>query len=342
MARSIGYDAGMLQPDPHRIADLPPDRPPLLLVVVDTEAEFDWSQAYSREATSVGHMRQVVDAERVFAAHGIVPLYVVDYAIATQPDGYRPLQELADEGRCRIGAHLHPWINPPFTETVNVRNSYPGNLEPDLERAKLTELTQAIGAAFGNPPTVYKAGRYGVGAATPALLGDLGYRIDTSVVPGTDFSHDGGPDFRHCPTRPFWFGPGNALLEIPTTVGFAGPAAALHQPLHRDGQRQAVASILARLHLMERVRLTPEGMTADACIRLTRTLIRRGQRIFCYSFHSPSLEPGHTPYVTNPSERAWLLDRMDRFFGYFMGELGGQAATPEAIRQALEAQDHGR
>src|SRR3546814_6885075 len=96
---------------------------------------------------------------------------------------------------CRNGTHLHPWVNPPFQEVVNATNSYPGNLPPELEHAKLAALTEAIAGAFGARPVVYKAGRYGVGPATAGILEALGYRIDVSVVPFTDFSDDGGPDF---------------------------------------------------------------------------------------------------------------------------------------------------
>src|SRR3546814_2922527 len=73
---------------------------------------------------------------------------------------------------------------------VNATNSYPGNLPPELEHAKLAALTEAIAGAFGARPVVYKAGRYGVGPATAGILEALGYRIDVSVVPFTDFSED--------------------------------------------------------------------------------------------------------------------------------------------------------
>src|SRR3546814_10955242 len=68
-------------------------------------------------------------------------------------------------------------------------------LPPELEHAKLAALTEAIAGAFGARPVVYKAGRYGVGPATAGILEALGYRIDVRVVPFTDFSDDGGPDF---------------------------------------------------------------------------------------------------------------------------------------------------
>jgi hypothetical protein len=61
---------------------------------------------------------------------------------------------------------------------------------------------------------------------------------------------------------------------------------------------------------------------------LTRALLARGQRVFVMSFHSPSLEPGHTPYVVDAATRAAFLARIEAYLEFFMGELGGAPATP--------------
>ncbi|HEX9802908.1 MAG TPA: glycosyltransferase, partial [Gammaproteobacteria bacterium] len=162
-------------------ARLPPDQPPLLLVVIDTEEEFDWRLPHSRENTSVSAIAAQGRAQEIFARHGIVPTYVVDYPVATTPAAVGILKSFSSRGACRIGAHLHPWVNPPHLEIVNATNSYPGNLPPALERAKLTALTEAIVQSFGTAPVVYKAGRYGLGPATAGILEELGYRVDVSV-----------------------------------------------------------------------------------------------------------------------------------------------------------------
>jgi hypothetical protein len=61
---------------------------------------------------------------------------------------------------------------------------------------------------------------------------------------------------------------------------------------------------------------------------LTRALLARGERIFVLSFHSPSLEPGHTPYVVDERTRGAFLARIEAYLDFFLGELGGEAATP--------------
>jgi peptidoglycan/xylan/chitin deacetylase (PgdA/CDA1 family) len=313
-------------------ARLPDGMPPLIGIVVDTEEEFDWSRPVSRAEIGVTHVKHQRRAHGIFDRYGVKPTYVVDYAIASQELSYQPLRDLVAERRCEIGAHLHPWVNPPFVEEVSARNSYPGNLPKGVERDKLAALTELIERKFGDRPIIYRAGRYGVGPASADLLEELGYEIDTSVVPRSDFRRFEGPDFRHCAAAPYWFGRRRKLLEIPLTVSWIGLLRVLGSNLHgflqsELARRLHIGGILARLRLAERIALSPEGMTFDELRRLTSFLASHGHRLFIFSYHSPSLVPGHTPYVRDSSGLERFLDTIDRYLAYFVGELQGRPST---------------
>jgi hypothetical protein len=326
-----------LQPTP---ASLPSDHPPLLLVIVDTEEEFDWRQPHARENTRVTAIAAQRLGQEIFAKHGITPTYVVDYPVASNAAAVEALRVFADAGDCRIGAHLHPWVNPPYTEVVNAFTSYPGNLPAALERDKLAILTDAISSSFGARPIVYKAGRYGIGSATAQILEELGYLIDLSIVPFTSFAADGGPDFSAQGFHPSWFGSSERLLEIPLSCGFCGTLHPLGPTLFpklssASGMRLRLPGILARSGLLERIRLTPEGIDLSANIRLARSLYRQGCRIFSLTYHSPSLVPGMTPYVRSERDLTQFLRTMDRFFTFFREELGGRPSEPQAVYELL-------
>jgi hypothetical protein len=311
-----------------------------LLVVVDTEEEFNWSSERSRNNTSVQSLVKITRFQEIAEAYGIVPVYVVDYPVVSQRDACRPLQEIHANGRCVIGAHLHPWVNPPFEEPVNNRNSFPGNLSRSLEAEKLHLLGELIGEQFGIRPTIYKAGRYGIGPHTADILEEQGYDIDLSVCPHMDYSAEGGPDFHHMSAWPFWFGKRRRLLELPLTVGFTGVFRSWGSLLHRIGSHRALASfhtigVMARLRLVDRIWLSPEGYVSSEHIRLVRALYRDGLRIFSFAFHSPSVQPGNTPYVTSEADLQRFLSRCRRFFDFFMGDLGGIPSTPLELKAQL-------
>ena len=171
-------------------------------------------------------------------------------------------------------------------------------------------LTARIEDAFGQRPTIYKAGRYGLGPATFATLLELGYRVDASVVPHTDFSDAGGPDFTGFPAGPF--AQRDGLLELPLSVHFAGALAASGPSVYPQLTRGAAngmraAGIAARLGLIERLRLTPEGHSLADMKRQTRAALARGERYFMLTYHSSTLLPGATPYAPGAAERDAFL-----------------------------------
>ena len=95
--------------------------------------------------------------------------------------------------------------------------------------------------------------------------------------------------------------------------------------------------ILARSGLLDRLTLTPEGMDLADLKRLTNTLMRRGERLFTFVFHSPSLASGNTPYVRNEAELAAFLERIEGYLRYFTGELGGEGRSALEVRDLLLA-----
>ena len=310
------------------------------MVIVDTEEEFDWSAPLSRANRSVNSVAAQSAAHEIFAKYGVVPTYVVDYPVAVTESSIRVLTDLLKAGVCEIGAHLHPWVNPPDVEDVNAFNSYPGNLPADLEREKLEILSAAIENNIGFRPRVYKAGRYGLGINTAAILEETGYDVDLSVVPYTSFAADGGPDYRTFGASPYWFGAKRNLLEIPLTCGFAGVLATsgprAFPALSSDlGMKLRLPGIAARLRLLERIRLTPEGIDHAAHRRLINSMLADGHRVFSMTYHSPSLQPGNTPYVRDKADLKAFLGTLRRTLDYFLNEIGGKATTPGALFRLL-------
>lgn len=315
---------------PH-LVDLAVDRP-LLMVVVDTEEEFDWTRPFDRGSRSTRSITAQDRAHAVFERFGLKPTYVINHPVATNPAATRYLRGLVDSGLADVGTHCHPWVTPPHAEAVSNVNSFHGNLPPELEAAKIAATTDAVAQAFGTSPRIFKAGRYGVGAHTFDTLRSLGYTLDCSFVPHTSFAGEGGPDFVGVPHAPFFTDDTHQLLEVPMTVGHtgrlasAGPLwskvfdASWSRALHLPGA-------LNRAGLLQRVRLTPEGVSAANQIGLLERLVLQGQRLFTLTYHSPSLEPGHTPYVRTESDLLEFISRIESVLHHFRQRLGGGFTT---------------
>jgi hypothetical protein len=314
-----------------------PDATPRLLVMVDTEEEFDWSQPFDQRNIGVSHLAEVPKLQAVFAASGVTPTYLIDYPIAMSAPGADYFRGLLQAGQAQIGMQLHPWVTPPHEEAINARNSYCCNLPAALEVRKLQILFDAIVAHIGSAPIVFKSGRYGIAHDAIDHLRALGMRIDTSVIPGYNLSHDGGPDFSSAMSVPQWFDSSSGpILELPTTGGFVGALSSAGpqlMPLVHSAFGKAIKlePILSRLNLLSRIRLSPEGYTLDELKQLTRALRKRGDHVFSFSLHSPSAGIGFTPYVRSRADRDRMFKTIADYVAWFRSELGGVTTTPTTL-----------
>ncbi len=314
---------------------------PALCVIVDTEADFDWTGPFSREEHSLRSIAGIGRVQELFDRFGVRPTYLVDYPVATDPAAIRTLGALLDQGRCDIGVQLHAWTTPPFDELLCERNSYGCNLPRHLQEAKLATLMAAVARAFTIKPRVFKAGRYGFADVSAELLEEADFLVDTSVLPFTALTQQGGPTFHGVPDGPYWFGQRRPMLELPVTRHFAGllrrcaPGRVHRLVDNRLGRGIRLPGIFARLGLLDRLTLTPEGMTYENMRDLAAGLVADGRRVLTLSFHSPSLAPGNTPYVRSEAELQSFLERLGRFVTYFLEDLGGKPRTALQLHQEL-------
>lgn len=321
-------------PSPSAGVRFAPGFAPRFLVTVDTEEEFDWSAPLARGAHSLDSIPRLRKFQQFCEGFGIAPVYLIDYPVACDPRTVEVLGAAVRGGRAEVGMQLHPWVNPPHDEAINPRNSFAGNLPPALERAKFAALREAIVRGFGTAPLIYRAGRYGVGPATAPILREGGIAIDSSVRPLFDYASEGGPDFRRHPLRPWWVDSPGGLMELPLTTIFRGPLRRYGRAIHPALWRApSLRGVLARLGLLERVPLTPEGVAADEALGAIDVALAEGLPLLVFSFHSPSLRPGYTPYVRDEDD----LDRLYDWWRACFTHLASRGVRPAAVREIMAA-----
>jgi hypothetical protein len=305
-----------------------------VLLTVDTEEEFDWRAPFQREGYGTSHVAAIPRFQAFCERIGAHPVYLVDWPIVHDPFAVEVIGDAVRRGAADVGVQLHPWVNPPFEEEVSVRNSFAGNLPQALEAAKLTLLRDVIEAAFGAAPQIYRAGRYGLGPNTATLLKQAGILVDTSVRSLFDYSHQGGPDYSNHPLAPYWVDAGHTLLELPVTSTYWGPLRALGPLIHRV-QRHVPTffSGFSRLRLLERIALTPEGVSADEALRGVDLSVDAGLPLLVLSFHSPTLAPGHTPYAATEAQ----VEALYHWFEAVYARLAARGVTSCTVAEIIAA-----
>ena len=328
---------------PHPVAAVSRDDSPICTIVVDAEEDFDWlNPVYGTEYTTA-NMRNIGPLQGIAAAYGIAPTYLLTYPVLESAEIVQVLRRRIDRGECEVGVQLHPWVTPPFDgDAAAGRTSYAGNLAPELEERKLVELIRKFTEVFGTPPTMYRAGRYGLGPHSAGLLERHGFTLDTSLAPRTNFAANKGPDFSGYGYRPFWFGEGARLLEVPLcreVVGWAGPwAPSIYRALAGSSlEGVPVLALASRLRCAERITLSPEGNDVRAMRRLVRKLHGAGERVFVISFHSSSLTAGRNPYVQTKADMHYFYDRLSGVLDMMSRELSMRFVRLSHIPELLQA-----
>jgi len=91
--------------------------------------------------------------------------------------------------------------------------------------------------------------------------------------------------------------------------------------------------VLARIGLLERIPLTPEGISADEAIRGVDIALDDGLPLLVFSFHSPSLDVGHTPYVRSEQD----LERLYDWFRQVFAHLKQRGVQPSNVADLMSS-----
>jgi hypothetical protein len=302
-----------------------------MLVGVDTEADDQWSLEGRRHRT-VRNADRLPGLQALFDELNVRPTYLVTHEMASHPESGPILKELAQSGRCEIGAHLHPWSSPPFREE-DLAGTYPSQLPDALLERQLTELTETIAAHQGVRPVSYRAGRHGFDGRSVGILETLGYAVDTSVDPLLNDRRKGGPSFAGAPLHPYHPDPRDVrqpglsrLLEVPISAAtwppLPKPVEALYARLAAIPYRGA----LKRLGLRP-VWLRPSYTPLAEAKRLASRLVRAGLPCLNLLFHSSEVWPGGSPYNPDQTSVERFLDDLKRLLDHARDRLGAVGQT---------------
>ncbi len=162
--------------------------PPIYLVVsIDTE-EDNWNSI--QNGITLENIRELSRHHAFLGSLRLRPTY---YPVLSAPWAAEIVHEIGADGNVEVGAHLHPWNTPPFEDEFMPRHTMLKNLPYNLQLARVEALRNAFEQTLGAAPTSFRAGRFGRGASTIAVLIKTGFRVDSSIIPfvSLEFAREG-------------------------------------------------------------------------------------------------------------------------------------------------------
>ena len=249
----------------------------------------------------------------LFRHHGAKATYLLSPEVIRDAESAEALARL--DGDHELGAHLHGEYAEPGAFEPDVTLAFQRDYAPDVEAAKMTYLTDLFATAFGRRPTSFRAGRFGVGAASIGILERLGYTVESSVTPFMDWTSNGAPGlaFDGAPTQPYHPDPrdpgrrgSSAILEVPVTI----------RP--HPAQRVPVVG-----RIVEPRWLRPTRGTARSLIDVAKDEIASARRIapdrpviLNAMFHNVEVVAGASPYAATDHAARAILARLDALLDF--------------------------
>jgi hypothetical protein len=291
-----------------------------LAITIDVE-EDNWSNYDADPAMS--NIGKMLELQELFDLYKVKPTYLITYPVATDMKSVALLRKIMEDGRCEIGAHVHPWNTPPFEEGKSVQNTMLFNLDKELQYKKIESLHEKILKNFGVAPVTFRAGRWGFDQTVAENMCKAGYKVDCSVSPFVNWKSYHGPDFSNWTPEikrlPLEHQEqGDFLLEIPATIGFLQPNFKLCNTLFNAVSGSflkhfRVIGILDKLKMLNKVWLSPEMSDGMEMIRLANRMEKEGYELLNMFFHSSSLKAGLTPFTKSPEDEKIILRRIEDF-----------------------------
>lgn len=322
----------------------------LFILSVDTEEEWHWDEPFPEQNCQVKNVQQIPALQICCESIGVRPTYFVDYAVADNSQAVEAINSARQRNQCEIGAHLHPWCNPPLYGKTGEAESHVVNLPIEHTAAKLDKLITTLNDKFSINPTSFRTGRWGINNAVLDLLANRGFTVDSSIYPfykNEYFSCEGSvltpywPD----PTNPLNPGSQRQIMEIPVTAGFNRTHYNVANCIHQLGESAPLkylhtVGLLWHSRLLRKLYLSPELTDEHNLCRLIDTSLNRGHKVIHMYLHSSSLIDGVTGLFDKQNSLDIICDRIKQSVEHLQSKGPVQFCTISEAAAILAARNN--
>lgn len=283
-----------------------------VVLSVDVEEEGLFSGRYPRDPVGVSNVAELTRLEFVTNDFGIPLTLLADYPVLTSQACLELLAGFRQKG-AEIGTHLHHWNTPPLQEVGLPEPIKAEEIPGDLLKDKLETLTNAYGMGFGEQPISFRMGQFDLAPKVRPLLTELGYKVDSSVVPYRYCS--GTMDQLFGPQDPYPLPAGDGrLLEVPVTMV---PVSQLLEkavsPICSVVPEKAKGMFLDTFRKTMACGPHPAWSPLVSMKNAARLHIGRGGRVVNIFLHSTEIALGMSPASATISQREKVLSKLRTF-----------------------------
>ncbi|MEO8933552.1 MAG: hypothetical protein ABI295_04530 [Xanthomarina sp.] len=295
-----------------------------LIISIDTECDKDSKWEIPQPMRFDNIFEQQIMLFPLFKKYRIKPTYLLSPEVLKDENSVNFFQE--NIGWIELGTHLHvEFIAPNENMTSTNTNDIQRNCKKEVEFEKLKNLTNLFEAKFGFQPTSFRSGRFGSSDYTTSILSELGYKVDSSIVPfTTKVFKNHRIDSWGKSVIPYWETfKDKRLLQVPLTLmnsGYDKLPAILKRGIGKPNS--LTKKITAKLGFSLKTEwLRPYRKDTKELIEIADYVINNSFKksdfaILNIMFHSNEILPAASPYCKTPLEVESFIKSLDELFNY--------------------------
>lgn len=302
------------------------------IITIDTEADSQWDVS---DRVTTENLKFTDRFQQLCNTYNFKPTYLCSYEIVDSEFFPNTIGKYIQSNIAEIGAHLHPWSNPPYIPDLATElkcHYYPTELPLDIFQQKMQNLLDLIEKKTGVKATSYRAGRWGFSSVHIPILQKMGIIVDGSVTPYVSWeNHPGlkakGPNFKSAPSHPYILDNTNVnkvgssgLLEVPPTILFTqnifNNSAKLRNILLKFSNLK-IFQLMTKVINLNPVWLRPFPEMSAAKLKIVvDKAIQLKSDVIELMFHSSELMAGGSPYNKTSQDIDNLYARFEELFKY--------------------------
>lgn len=295
-----------------------------VLVTIDTECDKGnpgWNLQKPMSFKNIPLQQKLLMP--IFKKYGIKPTFLLSPEVLKDTESVQLLKSLEN---VELGTHLHvEFIEPNANFDANSTKNIQAELPLEIEEQKLKNLTNLFQEKIGYFPKSFRSGRYGSSKHTTKILADLGYLVDSSIVPyTTKFYKNFFIDSWKFTTSPFFeHFEEKKILQVPLTL-INPDYENLPKILKKEARKNKgkVKSLLKKMGRNFNARqLRPYRESAEKMINIAEYVInnhfkRESFVLLNIMFHSNEILVNGSPYCKNKEDVRRYISSLDELFNH--------------------------
>lgn len=268
-------------------------------VTIDVEPDNVWKNPSSKSLENIKELETFNDLCREFE---IKTNYFLTYSVANNKKCIKIIEKILKSGNSEIGIHTHLWEIPPFVDVDKKNIATTAKFyDNEILEAKFYNITKKVKKYFYQPKS-HRAGRFGLTNNQITILKKNNIRIDTSVLPGIDWSKTGIENYEYAPNKIYemsefnFLKSGNSqIIQVPCTIK---PKKFMHNLLNFNFFNKIINKLG---HGPQWLRVSPDKKIKDL-ISITKWSVENNLNFLNLMSHSSEFMVHGSPYWKTKNE----------------------------------------